>query len=376
MVYTTNILTKLRQFSSVLLSSITKRKKISKAPRALSLLIMLLPIVSFANTITWTGTVSANWGIAGNWSGGIAPTGTDDVIIPSGTVNSPVINTNPGNPSGLYSIQGLTINFGATVTQTAGTLSVSGNWSNNGVYSGIGGTVVFNGTGNQSFGGTQTGVFRNLTINNTGGTVSLATNQTILNGNLTLTAGIFDLTTSTINRSSAGGTLTISNGATLQLGGGAGGIAGSNFPNNFNTKTIGASSTVEYNSAAGVSQTIYSLKYGNLTLSNRTGSGISPKLLNVNLSGVTGDLTINDYTDFDMVTYTANRTPAGGTFTVIGTGTVHMAGTSGGRAGSNFPSGFNTNIFYSGSTIDYNAGNGLTQTIYDLVNYSNLQIST
>ena len=63
------------------------------------------------------------------------------------------------------------------------------------------------------------------------------------------------------NRSSAGGTLTVSNGATLSIGGTNG------FPSNYNTVTLGATSTVIY---AGSNQTVSNRSYGHLTLN---GSG-------------------------------------------------------------------------------------------------------
>jgi hypothetical protein len=106
--------------------------------------------------------------------------------------------------------------------------------------------------------------------------VALTVGQTLtLNQNrapdgvLTITSGTFDLSTFTINRSSNGGSLTLSNGATLKIGGTNG------FPTGYNTHAIGSTSpfsTVEY---AGAAQTITSLNsaqaYGHLILS---GSGI------------------------------------------------------------------------------------------------------
>ncbi len=43
--------------------------------------------------ITWTGAVSNDWFVAGNWSGGSVPNNVQHAIIPSGTPNQPVVLT-------------------------------------------------------------------------------------------------------------------------------------------------------------------------------------------------------------------------------------------------------------------------------------------
>lgn len=106
----------------------------------------------------------------------------------------------------------------------------------------------------------------NLTVNLTAGqTLTLDATRTP-DGNLSVSAGTLDLSTFSISRSGAGGTLTLSNGATLRIGGTNG------FVGNYNTHSIGATSTVEY---AGTAQTVTTLNstqsYGNLVLS---GSGL------------------------------------------------------------------------------------------------------
>lgn len=81
---------------------------------------------------------------------------------------------------------------------------------------------------------------------------------------LTVNAGIFSVNTFTANRNSAGGTLTVANGATLR-------IAGSGtLPSNFSTHVIGASSTIEYSgtSAQNIAVLNSSQKYGNLNVYN------------------------------------------------------------------------------------------------------------
>ncbi|MEI9807857.1 MAG: T9SS type A sorting domain-containing protein [Bacteroidota bacterium] len=109
----------------------------------------------------------------------------------------------------------------------------------------------------------------NLTVDLTPGQIVTLDQNRAPDGSLDVSAGIFDLSSFTINRSGGGGTLTVSNGATLRIGGTNG------FPANYNTHAIGSTSpfsTVEY---AGTAQTIATLNstqsYGILILS---GSGV------------------------------------------------------------------------------------------------------
>jgi hypothetical protein len=110
---------------------------------------------------------------------------------------------------------------------------------------------------------------RDVTVAVTAGeTVTLDQNRAP-DGNLSVTSGTFDLSTFTINRSAAGGTLTLSSGATLKIGG------TNSFPGNYNTHSVSSVSpfsTVEY---AGTAQSVATLNsvqsYGNLTIS---GSGV------------------------------------------------------------------------------------------------------
>ena len=86
--------------------------------------------------VTWNGSVSTDWFTAGNWTGGV-PTTTTDATIPAAVPNMPAIST-----AGPASVRSLTLNAGATLTQTTGTLDVRGNLTNNGTFQPTGGTVV------------------------------------------------------------------------------------------------------------------------------------------------------------------------------------------------------------------------------------------
>lgn len=56
--------------------------------------ILALQIISssYSATITWTGSEDTDWHKKCNWSSNTVPTCSDDVIIPSGTANKPVIS--------------------------------------------------------------------------------------------------------------------------------------------------------------------------------------------------------------------------------------------------------------------------------------------
>src|ERR1035437_5190242 len=102
----------------------------------------------------WLGTTSTDWFTASNWCGGV-PTSTTNVVIPSGG-NQPVIGA-------AAVCNNITINSGATLTFTgSNTLTVSGNWANNGAFTANTSTVTFNGT-TQNISGVSTN-FANLTI--------------------------------------------------------------------------------------------------------------------------------------------------------------------------------------------------------------------
>ena len=241
-------------------------------------------IVSSGCTLgTWTGTTSTDWNTGSNWCNGIIPASTTDVIIPSGTLYQPTI----GLAGGLCH----NINSSAILTITS-SLTVYGNWTNNGTLTIGSGTVTFNGSSAQTIGGSSSTTFCNLNINKSSGTTTLSLNQTVT-GNLTITSGTLDLGTYTVNRSTSGGTLTIA--GTLRLSGTTGGQTGSNFPLNYTTNTL-TGGTVEYYNAIG-GQAIYSTPiYNNLMLSNTSGTNTITSNLTVNGTFTTtsgGNLLVN-----------------------------------------------------------------------------------
>lgn len=244
---------------------------------------------------------------------------------------------NAGGTLGIGSPDGITSSGATGNIQVSGsrTFSTAANYT-------------YNGTSAQVTGNGLPSTINSLTINNASGVTLTA--STSLTGDLTVSSGTFDLGAHSANRSSSGGTLTLSAGTTLKIGG-----TGS-LPSNYASHAISSSSTVEY---SGTNQSVVTLNssqnYGTLVIS---GSGT--KTLSGNI-GIVNDLTISGGT-FDLGTFTANRTASGGSLTLSSGTTLTVGGSSGGLTGSNFPSNFSTLVL--NGTVEYN-GTGV-QTIAPL----------
>ena len=208
------------------------------------------------------------------------------------TANSPTINFNKAGAQTVNAINyfNLTLSnsgvktFAAGTTGVAGALIVSGSASADATTNGT--TLDYNGAGAQTTAGFT---YYNLTVSQAG-TTSLASSVTV-NNNLTVSGGTLDLGGYTANRATAGGTFTVSNGATLKIGG------TNTVPMNYSTHSIGATSTIEY---GGTNQSVAVLNssqnYGTLTIS---GSGTKTLSGNVMAGGnilcLAGSLNLNGY---------------------------------------------------------------------------------
>ncbi|GAA3967365.1 Ig-like domain-containing protein [Hymenobacter antarcticus] len=136
-----------------------------------------------ATFTSWTGAVSTDWFTAGNWSNGV-PTATLDAIIPAAAPRMPSIT------AGTATTKALTLDAGATLTQTGGTLDVRADLTNNGTFQPTGGTVALGATTLASVLGSSNTRFWNLTIGASGagsGTSASTTVQRLftLNGPFT-----------------------------------------------------------------------------------------------------------------------------------------------------------------------------------------------
>ncbi len=93
--------------------------KLLRATFVILPLLIISHITLHAATVTWTGATDTDWDVPTNWDGGVEPTVADDVVIPSGLTNYPVITTT-GNTVQSVEIQGanstLDINPGAELT--------------------------------------------------------------------------------------------------------------------------------------------------------------------------------------------------------------------------------------------------------------------
>ncbi len=265
---------------------------------------------------------------------------------------------------------------GGTFNGNTGTVNVAGNFTSTAGGAGPAttfnagtSTFNFNGGGAQSISGSLSPTFNNLTVNKGGGTLTLGVNTPILS-NLTVTAGIFDLVTFTANRTILGGTLTVSNGATLKIGG------SNSIPSNYSTYTLGATSTVEYNGTG--TQTIAAVNYGHLTSSS---SG-ARTLANSGTIGIAGVFTPggNAYTitgstvafngagaqtvpQFNFNNLTISNTHGANAVTLVNGGTIGVAGT--------FTPGIST-FTITGNTVNFNGAGAQTIPAF---NFNNLTVS-
>jgi hypothetical protein len=122
------------------------------------------PIV-IRNDQVWTGAISNDWNVAGNWSCGILPGINTTVQIPNVT-NKPVLGAGATG-----SVKDLTIDLGSSLTISGNTMMISGVITNNGTLTASAGTIELNGSASQSISAnTFSGnTIRNLIINNSAG---------------------------------------------------------------------------------------------------------------------------------------------------------------------------------------------------------------
>ncbi len=138
-------------------------------------------------TDTWTGLSNAAWTTATNWSTGLVPVASEEVLIPNVTTNKPLLST------GTSSLHNLTLYNGAGLTVTS-TLQIGGFINNLGnLFDATNGTIAINGTLPQTIPAvtfTSGNTVANLVINNLsgvglGGDISVSKLLTLTNGLLT-----------------------------------------------------------------------------------------------------------------------------------------------------------------------------------------------
>jgi hypothetical protein len=284
-------------------------------------------LASSANAGQWTGNVSTDWAVAGNWCTGVVPASTVNVTISASATRMPTVSSS-------VSCNNLTIDAGATITTAAaGTLHIGGLLTNNGTFTSSG-TTDFNGSaGQQTYSGISQ--FYNLTVSNTSGLLLSA--AITVNNTLTIAAG-------TLN----------ANNFNIAVKG--------NWVNNVSTAALTAgTSTVTFNgtTAQSIGGT-FATTFNNLIISN-TGNTIS---LLVNTI-IDGNLSIAAGT-FDLAAFTANRSAAGGVLLISTNATLKIGGTN------TFPSNYTTNTLVVSSTVEYA---GVNQAVSNQI-YGNLKLSS
>ena len=166
------------------------------------------PEVSLKSAMANCTASTGNWNSISTWSCGSIPTSADNVTIPNG-----VTVTIDGNAE----CNDITIRSGGTLQYNgAYILSVYGDWTNSGTYSGgTNGVVEFTGSINASINGTTS--FEGLVINkgNLSTTLTINDNVTVLSsGSLTMTSGLVTIP--------GGGSLTVNPSLGLDIESNAG----------------------------------------------------------------------------------------------------------------------------------------------------------
>lgn len=313
--------------------------------------------LNMAGTLTNNGTMTINGAINFN--------GTSGQQTFSGI--AAFYDLTISNAAGVLLPAAITVNNDLTIAAGAlnannFNIAVKGNWINNAsgaAFTGGTATVTFNGAAAQVIGGSYSTAFNNLVIANTTAAVTLQANAGI-GGNLTVNAGIFDLAGFTANRTSAGGVLTVSNNATLRIGG------ANTFPANYTTNTLVVASNVEY---AGASQTIANQLYGNLVLGSSGGAVIksfpaTPLTIAGNLISTAGAGTSVSFTATSNITVNGNVS--------IGPSTVFNGNSYVHTIGGNWE---NNGTFEGNSSTIVFAGAGATAGGSGLQHFNNLTVA-
>lgn len=339
------------------------------------LFLLLFQSFSICSQTSWKGTTSSVWATASNWTAGV-PSSTVDAIIgdanftgsfqPSLTSGSPVCKSltigAETKASTLTIGRNLTV-YGNVTIGTNGTIvhsssriiSLKGNWVNSGVYNAIISTagVTFSGTA-QSITGATT--FRTLTINS--GSVVTLNNNIVVNTKLSV-SGTFDPTES--YSVTGTGALTVNSTGTIR-------IKSTNFTTNYGISglvTFSGTGTANYASSILNQNVSNSYTYGYLRISGGTTKTLAGNLPALSALTTSSGRIYIDAGILDMLTYTANRSLAGGIITIAASAQLRIGGTN------TFPN-YSTKTLATTSTVEYY---GTNQTVAAAA-YGNLVFSS
>ena len=136
-----------------------------------------------APPLVWNGSVSTDWATPANWTPAAVPTAANDVTIPGGTPNQPLITQ-------LQAVRNFTLSGGGTLSlPSGGGLLVGGSFTNNGgsLNSSGTGTVALNLSSSQTLGGPTVTTFQNLIVGGAAGAATATlTGAVAVRGLLTL----------------------------------------------------------------------------------------------------------------------------------------------------------------------------------------------
>ncbi len=322
------------------------------------------PVITVFYTVRdgdWDNTTSGNTPWTNDACGGsqtevtgVQPSSTDPVVICS--TETVTITTTTGLNASAIEINGTLTSQVADLStigdidgtgtldfdHTTATTPSSGTLSSAFIASG-GGTVDYGGTMDYTLPAVTE--YGDLIISNTG-TITVPNDITV-NGDATFTnGGTIDQAGFTVTDGDGGGTFTLGASTTLEVD------AANNFPANFNTYTLDATSTTDYIFNTASTQTIKGgITYGNLDLT-RTGGNPAFKQLDGNIT-IMGDLDIGYRSALQASTYNI---------------TIHGNWTMDTRNNADFDPGTGTVIFAgSGNqTFNFVTGGGEAETFYNL----------
>lgn len=350
------------------------------------------------------GPAATDWNTPSNWTSGVVPTATTNIVIPSANVYKSEL-TITATTTDVGTIQ---IKPGAVLNHTGTTLRINsgpsismGNssWSNSGTFNPGTGTVSFNFTTDDATisGSTQ---FNNLTVAS-GTNLVVQSGANISIGTTLIQTGTLDATTfpntftynGTANQSavvpSGGlggyhnlvvdkvsgtltapattdvyGTLSLLNGSyvissrLLRLFGPYPTITSGSFTTNTTTD-------IEFNNSGVGSVTLpaFGANIRNLTFN----SGLTFELP-ANTTLTNGNLTITQGT-VDLGSFTINRSANGGTLTLGNGGALRIGGTNG------FPTNYATHAIDALSSVTFNGGNQTIGNLNSSQSYGSLTVS-
>lgn len=122
-------------------------------------------VIATISDLIWTGNMSTDWNVSGNWSCGMIPDLTTDVRIPN-VPNKPILQNGVEG-----AVKNIVIDNGSSLTVVDNTMQIAGTINNSGIFTATAGTIEMKGSVAQSIGADvfAGNTIMNLTINNSTG---------------------------------------------------------------------------------------------------------------------------------------------------------------------------------------------------------------